>query len=268
MCAKKRRKLLRNIKKRGVIMTAPTKTPAKRAKRGKKTGLPAPAPAPAEVLEFDPDLSITNRHFVKARLDDLMGCIRSVVGENDKKFEEQSYAAMASVWGMSPKDHAEARLMVQMQLTHDAAIQALTQVGRSKYLPQTQTFGNLAAKLLRTYQGQMETLARTRRGGEQVIRHIHVDNRGGQAVIAENVQTGGSENGKIDDQSHATRKIGGGPALLGADAFGNGVPITGCEGQAKMPDARRHQSGRANRQPKRTEARRSLSRDTGDDSAP
>jgi hypothetical protein len=36
MCAKERRKFLRNIKKRGVIMTAPTKTPAKRAKRAKR----------------------------------------------------------------------------------------------------------------------------------------------------------------------------------------------------------------------------------------
>ena len=268
MCAKKRRKFLRNIKKRGVIMTAPTKTPAKRAKRGKKAGLPAPAPPPAEVVEFDPDLSITNRHFVKARLDDLVGYLESAVGSNEKKFEEQCYAAMASVWGMSPKDHAEARLLVQMQVTHDAAIRALIQVGRSKYLPQTQTFGNLATKLLRTYQGQMETLARMRRGGEQVIRHIHVDNRGGRAVIADNVQIRGHENEKVDDQSHATRTIGSGTALPSADAFGNGMPITGCEGQTEMSDARRHQSGRANRQPKRADARRSLCRDTGDNSAP
>lgn len=59
-------------------------------------------------------------------------------------------------------------------------------------MPTAQTFGNLAAKLLRTSQGQMETLARMRRGGEQVVKHIHVDNRGGQAVIAENVATGGA----------------------------------------------------------------------------
>ena len=249
-------------------MTAPTKTPAKRAKRGKTAGLPAPAPPPAEVVEFDPDLSITNRHFVKARLDDLVGYLESAVGSNEKKFEEQCYAAMASVWGMSPKDHAEARLLVQMQVTHDAAIRALIQVGRSKYLPQTQTFGNLATKLLRTYQGQMETLARMRRGGEQVIRHIHVDNRGGRAVIADNVQIRGHENEKVDDQSHATRTIGSGTALPSADAFGNGMPITGCEGQTEMSDARRHQSGRANRQPKRADARRSLCRDTGDNSAP
>jgi hypothetical protein len=86
----------------------------------------------------------------------------------------------------------------------------------------------------------METLARMRRGGEQVVRHVHVDNRGGQAVIAENVQTGGKGNGKIDDQSHATGTAGLGPALLGADPFGNGVPIPGREGEAAMSDARRN----------------------------
>jgi hypothetical protein len=268
MCAKKRRKFMRDIKKRGVIMTAPAKTPAKRGKRGKRTGLPAPAPAPAEVVEFDPNLSITNHHFVTARLDDLFEYMRSVVGENDKKFQEQCYAAMASVWGMSPKDHAEARLLVQMHVTHDAAIRALTQVGRSNSFRQTQTFGNLATKLLRTYQGQMETLARMRRSGEQVIRHIHVDNRGGQAVIADNVQIRGHENEKVDDQSHATQTIGSGTALPSADTFGNGMPIAGCEGQAEMQDARRHQSGAAPRQPKRTDARRSLCRDAGDDTPP
>jgi hypothetical protein len=89
----------------------------------------------------------------------------------------------------------------------------------------------------------METLARMRRGGEQVVRHVHVDNRGGQAVIAENVHTGGKGNGKIDDQSHATGAAGVGPALLGADPFGNGVPIPSREGPEAVPYARGHESG-------------------------
>ena len=82
-----------------------------------------------------------------------------------------------------------------------------------------------------------------RRGGEQVMRHVHVDNRGGQAVIAENVHTGGKGNRKNDDQSHATGADGLAPALLGADPFGNGVPIPSREGQTAMQDARRDESG-------------------------
>ncbi len=112
-------------------------------------------------------------------------------------------------------------------------------MGTADWVPQVQTFGNLATKLLRTSQGQMETLARMRRGGEQIVRHIHVDNRGGQAVIAENVNTGGPRNGKIDNQSDATGTTSIGPTLLGADAFGRGVPIPSREGQASMQDARR-----------------------------
>jgi hypothetical protein len=109
-------------------------------------------------------------------------------------------------------------------------------------VPTVQTFGNLATKLLRTSQAQMETLARMRRGGEQVVRHIHVDNRGGQAVIAENVHNGGRRNAKSDDQSHATGAAGVGPALLGHDAQGNGVPIASREGAEAVPDARRDKS--------------------------
>jgi hypothetical protein len=130
-------------------------------------------------------------------------------------------------------------LLVQMYVTHDAAVRALSQLGSAQWVPQAQTFGNLAAKLLRTSQGQMETLSRMRRGGEQVVRHIHVDNRGGQAVIAENVNTGGLKNGKIGNQSNATGTAGIGPAMLGTDPLGSGVPIPSREGQAAMQDARR-----------------------------
>ena len=140
---------------------------------------------------------------------------------------------------MEPQNQAEVLLLVQMYVTHDAAIRALAMLGSAEWVPQAQTFGNLAAKLLRTSQGQMDTLARMRRGGEQVVRHIHVDNRGGQAVIAENVNTRGSKNAKIDKQSDATGAAGIGPALLGTDPFWSGVPIPSREGQAAMQDARR-----------------------------
>jgi hypothetical protein len=58
----------------------------------------------------------------------------------------------------------------------------------------------------------IETIDRLVRGGEQVVRHIHVDNRGGQAVIAETVNTGVQENGKPVEQPYA---IESSPALCG-----------------------------------------------------
>lgn len=178
---------------------------------------------------------------VNARANELLKYLGSVGADNDGRYN----AALSFIESMEPQNQAEALLLVQMYVTHDAAIRALSQLGSSEWVPTAQMFGNLATKLLRTSQGQMETLARMRRGGEQVVRHVHVDNRGGQAVIAENVHTGGKEYGKTDEQTHATGTAGIGSALLGSDPFGNGVPISSGEGAQAMPNARGHESGRA-----------------------
>ena len=172
---------------------------------------------------------------VNARANELLKYLGSVGADNTDRYN----AALSFIESMEPQNQAEALLLVQMYVTHDAAIRALSQLGSAEWVPTAQTFGNLATKLLRTSQGQMETLAKMRRGGEQVVRHIHVDNRGGQAVIAENVNAGGPRNGKIDKQSDATGAAGIGPALLGTDPFGSGVPIPSREGEAAMQDARR-----------------------------
>ena len=171
---------------------------------------------------------------VNARANELLKYLGSVGADNADRYN----AALSFIESMGPRDQAEALLLVQMYVTHDAAIRALSQLGQSEWVPTTQMFGNLATKLLRTSQGQMETLARMRRGGEQVVRHVHVDNRGGQAVIAENVQTGGQRNGKVGEQPHTTGAASIGPALLGTDPFGSGVPFPCREGQATVQDAR------------------------------
>jgi hypothetical protein len=49
--------------------------------------------------------------------------------------------------------------------------------------------GNLATKFSRTFTAQLEALDRHRRGGKQIVEHVHV-NDGGQAVFANNVTTG------------------------------------------------------------------------------
>ncbi len=171
---------------------------------------------------------------VNARANELLKYLGSVGADNADRYN----AALSFIESMEPQNQAEALLLVQMYVTHDAAIRALSQLGSAEWVPTAQTFGNLAAKLLRTSQGQMEALAKMRRGGEQVVRHIHVDNRGGQAVIAENVTSGGSKNGKKDNQSHATGAAGISTAMLGSDTFGNGLPIPRCEGEAALQNAR------------------------------
>ena len=74
----------------------------------------------------------------------------------------------------------------------------------------------------------LETMAKIARGGEQIVRHVHV-NAGGQAVVTEQFHhhAGGTRNAQITDQPHATVAIGEGAALPGSDPVGNAVPISG-----------------------------------------
>lgn len=182
---------------------------------------------------------------VNTRASELIKYLDSVGGCTETRYN----AALSFIDSMAPQSQAEVLLLIQMYVTHDAAIRALSQLGQAEWVQNMQMFGNMATKLLRTSQGQMETLARMRRGGEQVVRHIHVDNRGGQAVIAENINAGGRGNGKLDDQTHAAGSAGISAALLGADAFGSGVPIPGGEREASMQDGRGKQQRRAEGEP-------------------
>ena len=190
-------------------------------------------------LKLEKTFSAGSLDPVNARASELIKYLSSVGACNDDRYN----AALSFIESMKPRDQAEALLLVQMYVTHDAAIRALSQLGSAEWVPTVQTYGNLAAKLLRVSQGQMETLSRMRRGGEQVVRHIHVDNRGGQTVIAENVQAGGQGNRKNDTQPHEQSPCG--PALLGHDPQGFGMPITGIEGKEEVPVARRTVAGRS-----------------------
>jgi hypothetical protein len=66
-----------------------------------------------------------------------------------------------------------------------------------------------------------------------------VDNRGGQAVIADAVHTGGGGLLESDEQLHATGAAGASTALPCPDPLGNGVPIPSPEGEAALSHARR-----------------------------
>jgi len=113
------------------------------------------------------------------------------------------------------------------------------------YLGATETYARLAMKAQAQSRATLEALTKLHQPREQTVRHVHV-NEGGQAVIADQFHhhAGGQENGQIADQSHATGAAGVGPALLGADPFGNGVPVASGEGKETVPDARGNQSRR------------------------
>lgn len=114
-----------------------------------------------------------------------------------------------------------------------------------EYMDAAERYMRLALKAQAQSRATIEALERITSGREQTVRNVHVDNRGGQAVIADTINTGGSGNGNSDVQSYATGEAGSGPAMLGTDPRGNGVPIPGGEGSETVQDARRHESWRA-----------------------
>lgn len=118
-----------------------------------------------------------------------------------------------------------------------------------EYLGATETYARIAMKAQAQSRATLEALTKLHQPREQTVRHVHV-NEGGQAVIADQFHhhARGQENGKAADQSHATGAAGVGPALLGADPFGNGVPIPSREGAEAVPNAWGHESGSTGRE--------------------
>lgn len=98
-------------------------------------------------------------------------------------------ALMAQMSGIAPTNEMEAMLAVQMICAHHASVLLTRRCLSADTLDTLNAYGTLANKFSRTYAAQMEGLAKLRRGGEQVVKHVHV-NEGGQAVIAATVNAG------------------------------------------------------------------------------
>jgi hypothetical protein len=82
---------------------------------------------------------------------------------------------------------------------------------RVDQIPQFDSASNTAVKLLRTFTMQVETLAKLQRGGEQVVKVVHVHS-GAQAVVGNviNGATGAQGVGVPDEtrnQPHATGQL-------------------------------------------------------------
>jgi hypothetical protein len=207
----------------------------------KEIGAPDDANFTLNAMRMVQTLGTNSDAFTNDRLSDLINYY-SANNRNGATSENLS-AALAFIHGGNPTDPVQSSLLVQMNCTHDAALRALAMVGMADFVPQVQLFGNLAAKLLNAYARQAEVLAKLQRGGEQVIKHVHIDNRGGQAVVTEQVVTGGGGTGKVGDQCYAQSACGA--ALPCPDPLGNIVPMPSYQGQEALPVARRHEPGRA-----------------------
>jgi hypothetical protein len=100
---------------------------------------------------------------------------------------------LAAIEAARPRNELEAMLAVQMVMTHELAGQFLRRAQKADMVQNLESSGSLAIKLLRTFTGQIEALAKLQRGGEQVVRVVHVHS-GGQAIVG-NVATGASGGG-------------------------------------------------------------------------
>lgn len=122
---------------------------------------------------------------------------------NDDIDSNRVNAAVALVSAVAPQDELEATMAIQMVAANDAALMCFERSRTAQFLEHASAYSNMANKAMRSFALHAEAIAKLRRGGEQVVRHVHV-NEGGQAVIAGTVNTGGCGNGKSADQSHTS----------------------------------------------------------------
>ena len=169
----------------------------------------------------------TSESFTTAALLDLANFSVS----NGEVDTDRVNAKLALLGAIDPQNELETALALQMVATHDLSMDLMRRTKMATTRDAMMDYGNLATKLTRTFTAQLKALADHRRGGEQVVRHIHVY-QGGQAVVAETVNVGGRTNGKIGDHSHAL-----GTALLGENPEGYAVPVAMHQGPEAMSNA-------------------------------
>lgn len=126
------------------------------------------------------------RSFAISQLHNVLKVAQSAKGYDRAKVN----ALLAAIEGAAPTNEVQAMLAVQMAVTHEMAMQAVHRAMRVDQIPQYDAAGGMAVKLMRTFAMQVEALAKLQRGGEQIVKVVHV-HPGGQAVVG-TVVTGGS----------------------------------------------------------------------------
>lgn len=97
--------------------------------------------------------------------------------------------ALSFIRGIAPRNEAEMMIALQMVAANQAGLELTRRTIKTDRVDLLTAYANAATKFQRTALAQVEALAKLRRNGEQVVKHVHV-NDGGQAVIANTVNTG------------------------------------------------------------------------------
>ncbi len=172
--------------------------------------------------------------FPTSQINHLMNCIL----DGERRVDEGKLnALLAMVQGANASNELEAALAVQIAMAHELTMQAMRRASRVDQIPQYDSAGNMAVRLMRAMAGHIELLAKLQRGGEQTVRveHVHV-HAGGQAVVG-TVTTGGGVRNEFGNQPHAPVALPPGTvghltaeqgaALLSQDAERESVPVPG-----------------------------------------
>ena len=171
-------------------------------------------------------------NFASSQLNQVLMWVRDANGQYDRV---KANAMLAVVEGARPSDELQAMLALQIAVAHELTMQALRRASRVDQIPQYESAGAMAVKLMRAFGSHCELLAKLQRGGEQTVRveHVHV-HAGGQAVVG-NVTSGGGVRNEIGNQPHTPVTLPPGTAghltvergapLLGQDAEREPVPI-------------------------------------------
>lgn len=181
-------------------------------------------------------LGTTSGDFVGSTLLQLA----NVTSRGKKPSLEGLNASLALIGAVAPENELEAALASQMAATHELSMEMLRRARTADTRDAMRDYGNLATKLTRTFTTQMKALSDWRRGGEQVVRHVHVY-EGGQAVVAETVNVGGRKNEIGTFNPHVQGALGA--PVLGQNAAGNSLPVSRDEGADPLPAARRKDQG-------------------------
>jgi len=109
--------------------------------------------------------------------------------EDNKRFS----TVLDKMARFEPQDAIEAQLIEEMIETHGMYRQAMyIAMAKENDIDLRRQWMDMANKLSRTYIAQLEGLRKYRTGGEQIVKHVHV-NEGGQAAFIETYEGGKRE---------------------------------------------------------------------------
>lgn len=158
-------------------------------------------------------------------VDEAIVQLVKVSGERGKQAtQKDANAALAFISAVGPTNELECAMALQLHGTNALALELLSRARNTDDRLATVEYTNLATKLSRTFTAQVEALAKLRRNGEQVVKHVHVY-EGGQAVVAGTINQGGRVIGKGSGQPHEQAAHAPFTALPGADEAGNCLSI-------------------------------------------